>query len=116
MLKLYENLVNFKYSQMPPVYVEEVEVQSKGSKNTKTDEKQSQVTVQIEETLSCELPPYSEFGRSTNTLDEDAAELRRQQQAGFSQICDKFSRRRSPNLHWKCITISCRELFPRRGL
>jgi hypothetical protein len=72
---LYEHLTHFNHSQMPPVYVDEVQVQNNASKGAKTDGKQSQVTVQVEEVLDCELPPYSEIAGSTNALEEDTAAI-----------------------------------------
>jgi Ankyrin repeats (many copies) len=60
---------------MPPVYVEEVQVISTDLNGAKTDEKQSQVTVQVERAVDCDLPPYSEVGGPTNPIEEDATEL-----------------------------------------
>ncbi|KAE9374686.1 hypothetical protein N431DRAFT_464918 [Stipitochalara longipes BDJ] len=79
--------------QMPPVYVEEVQVEDKISKDTKTDGKQSHVTVQVEEVSDCELPPYSEDGMSTNTPEEDNGEppqVRSSTKPDFSKFATDF--------------------------
>ena len=61
-------------SQMPPVYVEQVQVESHTSKDIKTDGNQTQVTVQVEEVPDCDLPPYTEDGTTVDTPKEDADE------------------------------------------
>jgi hypothetical protein len=83
-LMMYVTLCNLRYSQMPPVYVEEAQVESN------TSAKKPPVVEEVEQVPDSDLPPSYEMQDSAHDIEDKLGEIPPATKPNFRKIATDF--------------------------